>query len=122
MEIEPEDIVQDEDNPPCIDIVRDETEELFRFCIYPRMLDLNSDAADLFDSYRELEAEASDEHEGCVLLVKGDRDESFWYLFRTDSGEIGLFSSEYSMEDDDDEDDDEEEDGEGIEDDKENRA
>ncbi len=117
MELTDEDIVSEPGDVFFLDVVREETGEAFRFFLFHKSPNLNSDAEEFFDRYRDFEIENEDEHEGSVILWKGVEDENFRYMFRTDSGEIGLFFSEFSVdddedfedEDDDDEDDDEEE-------------
>jgi hypothetical protein len=111
LEIEAGEVFDEETGIRTIDIVREETDELFRFCMFDRELDLNEDLAELFDLYRELEFEMSDEHAGVVLLCRGAEAEEFVYVYRNESEEIGIYHSEYSIDaDDDDEDDDEDED------------
>ena len=112
IEIEQTEVFDEETGITSIDIVREETDELFRFCIFDRELDLNADAAELFDLYRELEFEMADEHGGTVLLVQGTGAEEFVWLYRNESEEIGIYHSEFSIDAEADEDDDEDEEDE----------
>lgn len=109
LEVETDDIIPDELGYASADIVRDETNEVFRFCIFNRDLNLAADLPLLFELYRDLENEdEEDEFEGAVLLARGSADEDFWYVFRTESEEIGLFHSDFSYDDAADEDEDDE--------------
>lgn len=105
------------------DLAREETGEVFRFCLLENRAPLEETLDYFFGQYRELEAEYADEFAAATLLLRpdisGDEDPSFFYVFRTDSGEIGLFHSELSLEagwgeEDDEEDEDEETGGEDL--------
>jgi hypothetical protein len=118
LEIDPEDIIVDELGYSSADIVRDETNEVFRFCIFDRELNLAQDLPLFFDLYRDLENEDDDdEFEGAVILFRGNNDDDFWYVYRTESEEIALFHSDLSNDDnneDEDEDDEADEDADEV--------
>jgi len=101
--------VEDVENPfYCTDILREETNELYRFCLMDSSLTLDVLIPSWFEQYRELEAEGIDEYDGEVLFVRKEGEaEGFWYLYRTETGEVGLFHSDYSLDDDGDEEEDE---------------
>jgi hypothetical protein len=117
--------VEREEDPafPCYstDLVREETGEVFRFCLIDYPPSLEDALPGYFEAFREFEAECEDEYEGVILLLRPDREDQddFWYIHRTDTGEVGFFHSDLSNdleEDDDDEDenDDEAEPGDDI--------
>ncbi|MBI5058721.1 hypothetical protein HZB60_02935 [candidate division KSB1 bacterium] len=117
LEIGETEVFDEETGIVSIDIVREDTDELFRFCVFDRELDLNAEIAELFDLYRELEFEVADEHSGSVLLCKGATADEFIWVYRNESEEIGIYHSEFSVDaEDDDDDDDEDEDGDEDED------
>jgi hypothetical protein len=91
----------------CTDILREETNEVYRFCFLESPPALDEQIPFFFEQYRELEAECVEEYDGAVLFLKAEtEDDDFWYIYRTETGEIGLFHSDYSH-DEDDEDEDE---------------
>jgi hypothetical protein len=94
--------IEDVENPfYCSDILREETNEIYRFCLMEASLTLEIMIPFWFEQYRELEAECIDEYDGAVLFVKHEGEaEGFWYLYRTETGEVGLFHSDYSLDDD----------------------
>jgi hypothetical protein len=105
--------VEDPDFPfYCTDLAREETDEVFRFCLLENSVPLEEGLEYYFARFRELEEDYSGEFEGGVLLLRPDvtDDEDFWYIYRTESGEVGLFHSVLSIDDDDDEDDDDDDD------------
>lgn len=120
LDVEPQDIIADEIGFASTDIVRDETNEVFRFCVFNRPLNLVNDLPLFFSLYRDLENEDdSDEFDGGVLLARGIEDNEFWYVYRTESEELALFHSDYSIDEVEDEDDEEEDDeGEDADDDQ----
>ncbi|HEY3295192.1 MAG TPA: hypothetical protein VGL38_07120 [bacterium] len=94
----------------CTDILREETNEVYRFCFVESLPSLAEQIPFFFEQYRELESVSLEEYDGAVLFVKTDtEDQDFWYVYRTETGEIGLFHSDYSLDEDgeDGEDDDE---------------
>ncbi len=110
--------VEDPDYPfYCTDVARDETDEVFRFCLLEKPVPLEEGVEYYFARFRELEEDYAGEFEGGVLLLKpdADDDEDFWYIYRTESGEVGLFHSELSLDDEADEDDDDDDDEEADE-------
>jgi hypothetical protein len=109
--------VEDADNPfYCTDILREETNEVYRFCLMDASLTLEVMIPGWFEQYRELEAECIDEYDGAVLFVKKEgEDDAFWYLYRTETGEIGLFHSEHSLEEGEGDDEDDEDVDEHLE-------
>jgi hypothetical protein len=88
------------------DIVREDG--VFRLFVTDRSTNLSDDLADYFETYREFEAEYRDV-EQATLIWRSTDEEDFWYLRRTDEGDIGLFHSDLSLE----EEDEEEEEGNG---------
>jgi len=89
----------------CTDILREETNEVYRFCFIESPPTLGELIPFFFEQYRELEAESLDDYDGAVLFVAADsseEDEDFWYVHRTETGEIGLFHSDYSLDEDED--------------------
>jgi hypothetical protein len=112
--------VEREDDPSFpayfADLVREETNEVFRFCLvdFPGSLE---DALPLyFEYFREFEADCEDEYDGVILLLRPDRedDEDFWYIHRTSTGEVGFFHSDLSNDLDEDDDDEDGEDGDAL--------
>ena len=94
------------------DILREETNEVYRFCFVEFAPALSELIPFYFAQYRELEAESIEEYDGAVLFVKTDgEEEDFWYIYRTETGEVGLFHSDYSLDEDDEDDEDEDADG-----------
>ena len=96
------------------DLVREETNEVYRFCLQETVVPLEEIVSFYAEQFRELEAECGDEYDGVILLVRPDVEEAedFWYLYRVETGEIGFFHSDLSLDDDDEE---EEEDESGAE-------
>lgn len=88
------------------DLVREEDGEVYRFCLVDAPPPFEEALEFYFEQFRELEAETEEEYDGAVLLLRPDREEQtdFWFLHRTESGEIGLFHSDWSFEDEDEED------------------
>ena len=99
-------ITEAEDFPyPYTDITRGESEQVFRFFVIPEAVDLNRRIADFFEKYREMETEYEDSDLGSVLCFRSTEDmQDFWYITRIESGEVGLFHSDLSLDDEDDED------------------
>ena len=95
-------ISESEDFPhPFTDIVHDGA--VFRLFVTERAANLDNDLADFFENYREFEGEYEDvEHATLVWRAASDEDD-FWYLRRTEEGDIGLFHSDLSLEEEDEE-------------------
>lgn len=103
-------IAENEDSPyPYTDVVREGG--VFRLLITDRPPDLNNELSDFFDRYRELEDEYENAEQATLIWRATSDEEDFWYLRRTDEGDIGLFHSDLSLEEDEDEE--EEEEGNG---------
>jgi hypothetical protein len=104
--------VENADNPfYCTDVLREETNEVYRFCLMDATLTLEVMIPFWFAQYRELEAACVDEYDGAVLFVRKEgEDAAFWYLYRTETGEVALFHSELSLEEGEDDDEEEDED------------
>ena len=101
-------ISESEDFPyPFTDIVHDGA--VFRLFVTDRGSDLNHDLADFFENYREFEDEYEDVEQATLVWRAANDEDDFWYLRRTEEGDIGLFHSDLSLE----EDEDEEEEGNG---------
>jgi hypothetical protein len=108
-------ITEAEDFPrPYTDIPREESEQVFRFFVTEEAVDLTGKIASYFDMYRLLEADYDETELGTILCFRSVEDvQDFWYIARIESGEVGLFHSDLSV---DEEEDDEGEDlnGKGI--------
>jgi hypothetical protein len=95
------------------DVLREETNEVYRFCLIQNPAALDDALPAYVEIFREFEAECEDEYDGAILLLKPDDEEQedFWFIYRTERGEIGIFHSDLSL-DDADEEDEEDESGE----------
>ena len=101
------DVLESEEMPHVYsDIVRDGA--VFRMFILDHTSDLDNDIPDLFDIYREFESEFEDIDQATLVWRSADEDD-FWYMRRTEEGDIGLFNSDFSLDDDDEEEEEEEE-------------
>jgi len=100
--------VEDAEYPVyCTDILREETNEVYRFCFMESPPSLGELIPFFFEQYRELEAETQEDYDGAVLFMKSsDEDEDFWYIYRTETGEVGLFHSDFSLDEEGDDDED----------------
>jgi hypothetical protein len=95
-------ISESEDFPyPYADLVREEG--VFRLFVTDRAANLNSDLPDFFEHYRQLESEYPDAEQAILIFRAGRDEEDFWYLRRTEAGDIGLFHSDLSLEEEDEE-------------------
>lgn len=95
-------ISESEDFPhPFTDIVHDGA--VFRLFVTDRGSDLNHDLADFFENYREFEAEYEDVEQATLVWRAASDEDDFWYLRRTEEGDIGLFHSDLSLEEEDEE-------------------
>jgi len=104
-------ILESDDFPhPYCDIVRDDTDEVFRLFALAEPADLNTVLPDHIRLFQELEEEYKETYSEAVLVWRGGGGEDFWYIHRTEDGEIGLFHSDLSLDEEEDEDDDDEED------------
>jgi hypothetical protein len=89
------------------DLSREEEAEVYRFCLAETPGPLEEMLPGYFELFRELEESYADQFESAVLLVKNDDENpDFFYLYRIESGEVGLFHSDLSIEDEEDEDED----------------
>jgi hypothetical protein len=94
-------ISESEDFPyPYADIFRDDA--IFRLFVTDRATNLTDNLADYFENYREFESEYEDTDQATLIWRSADEDD-FWYLRRTDEGDIGLFHSDLSLEEEDEE-------------------
>jgi len=101
-------ISESEDFPyPFTDIVHDGA--VFRLFVTERGSNLDHDLADFFENYRDFEAEYEDIEQAALIWRAASDEDDFWYLRRTEEGDIGLFHSDLSLE----EEDEEEEEGNG---------
>jgi hypothetical protein len=101
-------ISESEDFPhPFTDIVYDGA--VFRLFVTDRATNLDNDLADFFENYREFEDEYEDVEQATLVWRAASDEDDFWYLRRTEEGDIGLFHSDLSLE----EEDEEEEEGNG---------
>jgi hypothetical protein len=97
-------VAESEEFPhPYTDIVHDGA--VFRLFVTDHAPDLNSELGDFFDRYRELEDEYEDLEQTTLVWRAASDEEDFWYVRRTDEGDIGLFHSDLSLEEDEDEED-----------------
>ncbi len=102
------DILESDDIPyPYCDIVREDTDEVFRMFVTLQPLDLNTALPDHFVLFQSLESEYADVASEPVLVWRAAEEEEFWYMHRTEDGEIGLFHSDLSLDEESEEDDDE---------------
>jgi len=97
------DISESDDLPyPYADIEREEGDEVYRLFVVDRPPDMRTDLPDFFAYYLDFEAEYEDAGQA-VLVWRSETEEDFWYLRRTEDGDIGLFHSDLSLEGEDDE-------------------
>jgi hypothetical protein len=97
-------IVESEDFPyPYCDILRTDSDEVYRLFVTDGVVNLNEDVAEFFDHYRTLEGEYEETEPGAILVWRAAEEEAFWYMRRTEAGDIGLFHSDLSLEEDDEE-------------------
>jgi hypothetical protein len=95
-------IAESEDFPyPYTDVVHDGA--VFRLLVTDRAADLNADLSDFFDHYRDFESEYEDVEQATLIWRAARDEEDFWYLRRTEEGDIGLFHSDLSLEEEDEE-------------------
>ena len=95
-------ISESEDFPyPYTDIVHDGA--VFRLFVTDRGTDLNRDLSNFFENYREFEAEYEDVEQATLVWRAASDEDDFWYLRRTEEGDIGLFHSDLSLEEEDEE-------------------
>ena len=87
------------------DVERADEDAVYRFFVIEGTVNLNSDLPTCFERYRDFEGEY-DETETAVLCWRGtDGDDGeFWYMRRTEDGDIGLFHTDLSLDDEDEED------------------
>lgn len=91
----------------CTDILREETNEVYRFCLIESPPPLSEQIPFFFEQFRGIESASLEEYDGAVLFVRAEgdaEDEDFWYVYRTETGEVGLFHSDFSLDEEDDED------------------
>ncbi|MBU0507294.1 hypothetical protein KKH27_00460 [bacterium] len=92
------DILESDDVPyPYCDVVRDDTGEAFRMFVTAQPLDLNLALPDHFLLFQNLEGEFEEQDVEAVLCWRAAGEEDFWYVHRTEDGEIGLFHSDLSL-------------------------
>lgn len=95
-------ISESEDFPyPFTDIVHDGA--VFRLFVTDRAANLDNDLADFFDHYRDFESEYEDVEQATLVWRAANDEDDFWYLRRTEEGDIGLFHSDLSLEEEDEE-------------------
>lgn len=93
------------------DIVRDGA--VFRVFILDHVSNLDDDLPDLFNIYREFETEYEDAAQTLLCWRSAD-EEDFWYIRRTEEGDVGLFHSDFSLDEDDEEEDEDGGNGKGF--------
>ncbi|MDD5087599.1 MAG: hypothetical protein PHI18_02210 [bacterium] len=91
-------ILESDDVPyPYCDVLREDTGEIFRMFVTAEPLDLNLAVPDHFLLFHNLEEEFEEQVTEAVLCWCAAGEEDFWFVHRTEDGEIGLFHSDLSL-------------------------
>jgi hypothetical protein len=86
------------------DIERADEDTVYRLFVIEGAVNLNSDLPTCFERYRDFEGEYENTEEAVLCWRGTDSDDGeFWYMRRTEDGDIGLFHTDMSLDDEDEE-------------------